>query len=101
MVLHLIVNAYWEALEFELPPLQAEESWRRCVDTHFDPPDDICGWAQAPMLRSLTYRVQPRSLVVLLANAGVDRPADGQLAGLAHGAAGGGNAPATAQALFP
>jgi len=68
MVLHLIVNAYWEPLEFEVPPLEAEAAWRRCIDTYLDPPDDICSWAQAPRLRSLTYRVQPRSLVMLLAS---------------------------------
>jgi len=75
MVLHLIVNAYWEALEFEIPPLQAEESWRRCIDTYLDPPDDICGWAQAPRLRGSTYLVQPRSLVILLASVGAEQPA--------------------------
>jgi len=38
LLLHLIVNAYWEALEFEVPPLEAQKSWRRCVDTYLDPP---------------------------------------------------------------
>jgi isoamylase len=76
MVLHLIVNAYWEALEFEIPPLEAEETWRRCIDTYLDPPDDICSWPQAPRLRGLTYRVQPRSLVILLASAGAEQRAN-------------------------
>jgi isoamylase len=69
MVLHLIVNAYWEPLEFEIPALEPEETWRRCIDTYLDPPDDICSWTGAPSLQGLTYGVQPRSLVVLLANA--------------------------------
>jgi isoamylase len=31
LLLHFIVNAYWEALEFEVPALdQAQEAWRRC-----------------------------------------------------------------------
>ena len=75
MVLHLIVNAYWEPLEFELPPLQAEEPWRRCIDTYLDPPDDISSWAQAPRVCGLTYRVQPRSLVMLLASVAAEQAA--------------------------
>jgi glycogen operon protein len=75
MVLHLIVNAYWEPLEFEVPPLEAEAAWRRCIDTYLDPPDDICSWTEAPRLQGPTYRVQPRSLVVLLANAGTEQRA--------------------------
>ena len=71
LVLHLVINAYWEALEFEVPPLdQAQESWRRCVDTFLDPPHDICGWADAPRLQSSTCRIEPRSVVLLLAKAG-------------------------------
>jgi isoamylase len=67
LVLHIIINAYWEALEFELPVLaRAQESWRRCVDTFLDPPDDIRRWADAPMLHGSTYRVQGRSVVLLL-----------------------------------
>ena len=66
--LHMMINAYWEALEFELPSLdEAQESWRRCVDTYLDPPDDICTWAEAQRLQGSTYRVQPRSVVLLLA----------------------------------
>jgi isoamylase len=68
--LHLIINAYWEALEFEILPLDdAQGAWRRCVDTYRDPPDDICGWAGAPTLRGSSCRVEPRSLVLLLAEA--------------------------------
>ena len=67
-LLHIIINAYWEALEFELPALADEtESWRRCIDTYLDPPDDICGWSNGPRLEGATYLVQPRSVVILLA----------------------------------
>ena len=66
--LHMIINAYWEALEFEIPPLDvAQESWRRCVDTYLDPPDDVRTWAEAQRLQGSTYRVEPRSVVLLLA----------------------------------
>jgi glycogen operon protein len=68
MRLHLIFNAYWEALTFEIPALaESEDTWRRYVDTYLDPPDDICDWTNAKSLAGSTYLVQPRSVVVLLA----------------------------------
>ena len=71
LLLHLIINAYWEALDFEIPVLDAAgASWRRCVDTSLDPPDDICGWADAHAVRGSTCRAQPRSVVLLLAKNG-------------------------------
>jgi len=70
LLLHLIINAYWEALEFEIPALQDPQgSWRRCVDTYLDPPDDICSWADARNIPGRVYQVQPRSVVILLAKA--------------------------------
>ena len=68
MVLHLMVNAYWEALQFEIPAVsEAGEPWRRCVDTFLDSPDDICDWAKGPIVSGATYLVQPRSVVLLAA----------------------------------
>jgi isoamylase len=70
LLLHIIINAYWQALEFELPILdRGHGSWRRCVDTYVASPDDICGWADAQRLQSSTCCVQPRSVVMLLAKA--------------------------------
>jgi glycogen operon protein len=70
LLLHLIINAYWEALEFEVPPLdQGQESWRRCVDTYLDPPDDICSWTHGRRLQGSSYLVQARSVVILVADA--------------------------------
>jgi glycogen operon protein len=68
--LHLMVNAYWESLDFQLPRLEnPHDSWRRCVDTFLDAPDDICEWGDAPPVPGWAYRVQPRSVVLLLGNA--------------------------------
>ena len=64
-LLHAMLNAYWEPLTFELPPVPAEPRWRRCIDTALDSPDDICPWESAPVVRQATYEVQPRSVVVL------------------------------------
>ena len=76
-LLHLIANAYWEPLEFEVPPLGGQKSWRRCVDTYLDPPDDIRRWEDAQILQGSACQVQPRSVVILLANADFERAADG------------------------
>ncbi len=65
--MHIIVNAYWEPLDFELPPLDNTEAWRRCLDTSLDSPDDICTWPEAPRLPALSYRAAPRSVVLLFA----------------------------------
>jgi hypothetical protein len=43
-LLHGMLNAYWEPLTFELPPVPSEcsQACRRCIDTAPEPPDDIC-----------------------------------------------------------
>ena len=66
MKLHLITNAYWEPLDFELPSPEAS-AWRRWIDTSLDSPDDITQWQDAPVHADATYRVGPRSVVVLWA----------------------------------
>ncbi len=67
MLLHLILNAYWEPLEFELPPLKGGGRWRRWIDTALDSPQDIVPWKTSPMISGSLYRVEPRSVVVLFA----------------------------------
>jgi len=65
--LHVMINAYWEPLDFEIPWLGgANEKWRRCIDTSLDSPDDICEWAAAPKVQGSACRVQPRSVAVLM-----------------------------------
>ncbi|OIP93617.1 MAG: glycogen debranching enzyme GlgX [Syntrophobacteraceae bacterium CG2_30_61_12] len=70
-LMHAMVNAYTEALEFELPPVTwcAEGCWRRLIDTALAAPDDISEWTRAPLVSPATYRVRPHSIVVLLARA--------------------------------
>jgi glycogen operon protein len=67
LLVHLIFNAYQEALEFELPP---DGAWHRWIDTFLDSPNDIVPWRSAPPVGGGTYRAQPRSVVVLYTNAG-------------------------------
>jgi isoamylase len=69
VLFHVIVNAYWEPLEFELPPVveAGQEPWRRWIDTFLDSPHDIAEWDRAPAVDGQTYRAEPRSVVVLFA----------------------------------
>jgi glycogen operon protein len=63
---HGMFNAYWEPLTFELPPGRDERyRWQRCVDTALPSPDDIFMLEDAPAV-SDSYRVTPRSCVVLV-----------------------------------
>ncbi len=65
--LHIILNAYWEPLNFELPPLGSGESWYRIVDTALTSPQDFCSPANAPIIHHSHYRVVSRSSVILMA----------------------------------
>jgi glycogen operon protein len=66
VLLHLIVNAYWEPLDFELPSANGSKNpWRRWIDTNLDSPNDIVPWEAAPSISGLTYRAEARSVVAL------------------------------------
>jgi len=69
---HLILNAYFEPLEFELPRAGDcnEDSWRRWIDTTLDSPHDIVEWQTAPLVPGRTYQAGPRSVVALFTRAG-------------------------------
>jgi glycogen operon protein len=73
VLVHIIFNAYWEPLDFELPILSdGTENWRRWIDTALDPPHEICEWnAEKPVVEA-TYRVGARSVVVLIAGEAVN-----------------------------
>ena len=67
--LHVMINAYWEALDFELPsiPPASLTGWRRWIDTARKSPEDIMDAPEAPLVRETQYRVAPRSVAVLFA----------------------------------
>ena len=75
---HVIFNAHWEPLDFELPVLrEGRGNWWRWIDTALDPPHEICEWnAEQPVLGT-TYRAGARSVVVLISG---DGPTPGTLA---------------------
>lgn len=68
-LLHLIANAYWEPLSFQLPPLAGRQmgEWHRLIDTALPSPEDVVPWMEAPAVDFPSYTVQPRSMVALLA----------------------------------
>jgi len=61
--IYVMINAYWEELQFQIQD-GTPQDWVRIVDTALPSPDDFCQYGQA--LRSSSYQVAPRSIVVLL-----------------------------------
>jgi isoamylase len=67
LLFHVILNAYWKPLDFDLPRLDnaIENPWRRWIDTALDSPHDILEWAKAEPLYGYNYRAKSRSVVML------------------------------------
>jgi glycogen operon protein len=64
---HLIFNAYWQPLDFELPQTRDNFSpWMRVIDTGLDSPDDIGDGV--PHTNPASYHVLDRSTVVLISD---------------------------------
>jgi len=64
--LHVMMNAYWEPLEFEVPCEPGTEPWRRWIDTSLESPEDIVDWQVAAGISDRrAYHVESRSVVVL------------------------------------
>jgi glycogen operon protein len=66
---HLIMNAYWEPLQFQLPPPPTSSTvgWQRVIDTSLETPDDFRRLEVAPPVAGTTYGAQPHSIVLLVA----------------------------------
>jgi isoamylase len=68
--MYMILNAYWEALEFELPEVRDDyEPWRRAIDTSLDSPNDIVERSAAPTVGTRSYLAAPYSVVALFCRA--------------------------------
>jgi len=63
--LYVIINAWWNPLEFGIYEGTAAE-WKRVIDTSLAPPEDIVEEAEAPALKKSSYQLQGRSVVVLV-----------------------------------
>jgi isoamylase len=66
---YLMMNAFWEPLQFELPALHGDQNsgWRRWIDTALESPQDIVDWKNAAPWTQHKYPVEARSVVVLFA----------------------------------
>ena len=60
---YVMINAYWEELEFQVQEGTAQE-WMRIVDTALASPDDFSDRGEP--LQAPSYSLAPRSVVVLL-----------------------------------
>src|SRR6266404_4767946 len=69
LLFHVILNAYWQPLDFELPRVNeaGKNPWRRWIDTAFDSPYDILQWETAESVPGYAYRVESRAVVMLFA----------------------------------
>jgi glycogen operon protein len=61
--IYVMINAYWEKLEFHVQEGLARE-WTRIVDTSLPSPDDFSD--RGVPLGAISYVASPRSVVVLL-----------------------------------
>ena len=81
VALYLVLNAYWEPLDFELPPPFGEPAsgqdhgWRAVLDTSLPSPRDLVTYREALPINGETYRVGPRSVVLLARPVATPRPA--------------------------
>ncbi len=64
--LYVLLNAYWEPLEFELPQLQEGRRWARLIDTARASPEDFCEPAELLVEDMHSFLAQARSAVVLI-----------------------------------
>jgi glycogen operon protein len=70
ILMHVMMNAYWGPLTFEIPNLQftrPNSLWKQWIDTSKDAPNDIIEFASAPPIMDSVYKVEERSVVILLA----------------------------------
>jgi isoamylase len=63
--LHIMFNMFWESLDFELPIVPGRR-WRLAVDTAQPSPHDIADPGFEPEVLGNSYKVEGRSVVVLV-----------------------------------
>jgi isoamylase len=63
--IHVMLNMFWEALEFEIPLVEGR-SWYKVIDTAEPSPNDIVAPSQEVALSGNSYLVRDRSVVVFI-----------------------------------
>ncbi|HQZ64781.1 MAG TPA: glycogen debranching protein GlgX [Planctomycetaceae bacterium] len=71
-LIHVIFNAFWKPLDFELPLLHERNigPWRRWIDTSLTSPEDISDWPPQATVQELRYCAAAHSVVVLVTTTG-------------------------------
>jgi isoamylase len=64
---HVIFNAYWEPLNFEIPSAPSGKKWCRLIDTNLASPDDIVDEKNAVIINDNSYYAEKRSVILLMA----------------------------------
>ena len=64
--LYVAFNAYWEPLEFALPPLDPGREWRRLIDTALENPEDFTNPRTSLNAGQTSYQCEARSSIVLM-----------------------------------
>ena len=65
--LHVLLNSFWEPLDFALPELPPNLGWLRLVDTALDSPEDFIDPPIPLPTERRQYQLQARSCAVLVA----------------------------------
>jgi len=63
--IHVMMNMYWQPLDMAVPMIPGRQ-WTRAVDTSIPSPSDIAGPGTEMMFSGPSYRVNGRSVVVLV-----------------------------------
>ena len=64
--MHVMVNAYWEHLNFQIPKPKGGKPWKRIINTAENSPKDILAFDDAPFIHGGSIYVNARSIVVLV-----------------------------------
>jgi isoamylase len=65
--MHVMISAYSEPLQFELPSARSKHAWYRSIDTSLASPDDIAEEGTEVEIRQTHYSLASRSTAVLVA----------------------------------
>lgn len=65
-VIHVMVNAYWKSLKFQIPGLK-DKKWCKIIDTSVAAPEDFCEAGKGKIIDRKKINVMDRSIIVLKA----------------------------------
>jgi glycogen operon protein len=64
--IHVMINMYWDNLDFDIYPLPSNRRWYRAIDTSRASPEDIAEPGDEVLINGEKYYVNGRSVVVLI-----------------------------------